>query len=109
MASTPAVSSGVATVDVLAALPVPADLSDAQRDGHICVWGGESLTPATAIDLGPRRVDGEMASPRACKADVSRAAQEALYAHVKDIERCTGTETCGTCRGLYRVIRLGQR
>lgn len=109
MASDPAVSSGVATVDVLAALPVPAVLSDAQRDGHICVWGGESLTTATAVPLGPRKVDGEMAPLRACRADVSRAAQEALFVHVKDTDRCTGTEDCGTCRGLYRVIRLGLR
>lgn len=109
MASDPAVSSGVATVDVLAALPVPAVLSDAQRDGHICVWGGESLTTATAINLGLRKIGDRTAFPRACRADVSRAAQQALFVHVKDTDRCTGTEDCRTCRGLYRVIRLGLR
>jgi hypothetical protein len=97
------------TVDVLAALPVPAVLSEQQRDGHICVWGGESLTTATAIDLGSRKVGDRVAFLRACRADVSLAAQEALYSHVKDREACSGTEDCGTCRGLYRVIRLGWR
>lgn len=112
MGSHPAVSSGVATVDVLASLPVPADLSDGQRDGHICVWGGEALTSATAIALGSRKLDGAIAFLRSCRSCVSRAAMGALFDHSTGAEackQCQGDPYCEMGRALARTIRLGQR
>lgn len=105
----PAVTSGMATVDALAALPLPETLSGQQRDGHICVWGGEALTSSTAVDLGSRPGEGGRVFPRACPRCTSLKGQEALYAHAADREACDGTEHCPTCRALYRVIRLGRR
>lgn len=102
---------GPSTVDVLALLPIPASLSDAQRAGHVCVWGGEALVAETAVDLGSRKLDGDIAFPRACRSCVSRAATGALFDH------STGAEACKQCQGdpcemgraLARVIRLGLR
>ncbi|MEU0671948.1 hypothetical protein ABZ330_03495 [Streptomyces sp. NPDC006172] len=108
----PLVTSRMATVDALALLPLPAPLSDAQREGHVCVWGGEALAPGTAVDLGSRRLDGRLMFPRACRSCVSRVAMGALFDHCTGdtaCKTCQATPECDTGRALNRVIRLGHR
>lgn len=111
------VQTGMATVDALALLPLPAHLSGHQLDGHVCVWGGEALTTDSAVDLGSRRIGDRMAFPRACGSCTARAAQGVLFDHTGDCPDCSTPapqETapaleCATARALYRVIRQGQR
>ncbi|MFJ6985079.1 MULTISPECIES: hypothetical protein [unclassified Streptomyces] len=99
------VKVGTATVDAVALLPLPTTLSGHQLDGHVCVWGGEALSPETAAELGQRRVDGRTAFPRACRTCLGRAAQGALFDHSTDCSTCQGPSPCDTGRALYRVIR----
>jgi hypothetical protein len=108
------VTSGMPTHEALALLPIPARLSDAQRDGHVCVWTGEALTAETAIDLGPRTLDGRRIFPRASRTGVNRAALSALFDHVSGTENSEPCETCATSicdlgRALNRLIRMGAR
>lgn len=111
------VQAGMATVDVLALLPIPARLSRPQLDGHVCVWGGEALTPTTAVDLGSRRIGDRMAFPRACTTCTTRTAQGVLFDHTGDCTACAtpikqDTDPISTCdlgRALARIIRQGRR
>jgi hypothetical protein len=102
---------GMSTPDAIALLPLPARLSDPQRDGHICVYGGEALTTQTAIDLGSRRVDDRLVSPRACRTCVAHIATGVLHDHAVDCKDCArDTEpVCPVSRALYRVVRLGRQ
>ncbi len=86
------VRSGIPNHEALAALPIAAPLSDAQREGRVCAWGGETLIAETAVDLGSRKLDGRLAFPRACRACVSRTAMAALLEHT------TGPDACHDCR-----------
>lgn len=104
----PAVTSGMATVDALALLPIPDRLSDAQRAGHVCVWGGETLIPETAVNLGSRKMAGGIAFLQGCRRCVEQAAIGVLFDHTTDCLACK-TEPCQTGRALTRVIKLGQR
>lgn len=101
--------SGPPTHEAIAQLPIPATLSGPQRDGRVCVWGGEALTSETAIDLGSRRIGDRMAFPRGCRDCVSKAALGALFDHTTDCRDCDTDTTCETGRTLNRIIRLGQR
>lgn len=108
---------GMSTPDAFALLPLPEHLSDAQRDGHVCVYDGDALTAQTAVDLGARTLDGRTAFPRACHTAVNRAALGVLFDH------CSGTEEreacqeckerepdmCEIARALNRLIRMRQR
>lgn len=101
--------SGPPTHETLALLPIPETLSGPQRDGHVCVWGGEALTTDTAIDLGSRRIGDRMGFPRGCRTCVERAAIGVLFDHTGDCDDCTGDTVCETGRALNRVVRLGRR
>lgn len=101
--------SGPPTHEVIAQLPIPATLSGPQRDGRVCVWGGEALTSETAIDLGSRRIGDRMAFPRGCRNCVKDAALGVLFDHTGDCPDCTNDTSCETSRALNRVIRLGRR
>jgi hypothetical protein len=112
MTAEPTVPSGMATVDALALLPIPARLSDAQRAGHVCVWGGETLVAETAVNLGSRKLDGAIAFLQACRNCVSRAAMTVMFQHSTGTNACTKCQKdpyCETGRALARVIKLGQR
>jgi hypothetical protein len=114
MAPDPAVTSGMPTHEALALLPLPARLSNAQRDGHVCVWSGEAITVETAIDLGPRTLDGRTIFPRATRSGVNRAALSALFDHASGTEEhdaCKecATGICETGRALNRLSRMRQR
>ncbi|MFJ6729805.1 hypothetical protein ACIQPQ_33395 [Streptomyces sp. NPDC091281] len=103
------VKVGRATVDAVALLPLPTALSERQLDGHVCVWGGEALSPETAVGLGRRRVGDRTAFPRACTTCLGRAAQGVLFDHSTECSTCQGASPCDTGRALYRVIRAGNR
>lgn len=110
MTAEPTVTSGMATVDAIALLPLPAlsNLSEPQLTGHVCVWGGEALTPETAVDLGKRKLDARTVFPRGCLRCVERAAVGVLFGHSAGCEDCDAGQ-CDTGRALNRVIRLGRR
>ncbi|MER5750589.1 hypothetical protein [Streptomyces sp. NPDC002088] len=103
-------SASPPTFEVLAQLPLPKRLSDAQREGHVCVWGGEALSAETAVDLGSRRMDGVLAFPRACHSCTGRVAMGALFDHCSGPDacpECREVPVCDTGRALNRVIRMG--
>lgn len=114
MTAEPTVTSGMATVDALALLPIPTldGLSEQQLVGNVCVWGGETLTGETAIRLNTRKLDDRLVFPRGCRSCVSRAAMRVLFTHSTGTDACQACQTepaCETGRALARVIRLGQR
>lgn len=103
---------GISTPEALASLPLPDRLSDSQRQGHVCVWGGEALTSVTAVDLGSRKLGDRMAFPRACHVCLTRAALGALLDHASGAAACPECQVSPTCEvglALNRVVRLGMR
>lgn len=106
------VRSGMPNCEALALLPLPEQLSSAQRDGHVCVWGGESLTPQTAVRLDSRELDGRTVYPRACRTCVSRQAMAALAAHTLGNGACPDCQELPACslgQALNRLIRKVNR
>lgn len=103
------VISGMPNYEALARLPIPETLSGPQREGYVCVWGGEALDAVTAVDLGSRLDDdGRRIFPRACRADVRKAAMGALFDHSTGPDACEECRTepiCETGRALNRLIR----
>lgn len=82
------------TAAALAALPIPDldHLSEQQLDGHVCAWGGETLTVQTAVTVGECVHAGRRVFLRGCRTDVGRIAMGALWEH------CTGAQPCATCK-----------
>ncbi|WP_460071051.1 hypothetical protein [Streptomyces sp. YKOK-I1] len=108
MATEPAVTSGMPTHEALAMLPLPANLSDSQSEGHVCVYGGEAVTAQTSTDLGSRIVDDRRVFPRACQQCLTPVALGALFDHTTGEEPCADCQTgpeCDTGRALNRIIR----
>lgn len=101
------------TLDTLAllALPTRDTLSEQQIRGSHCIWDGITLAPATAVDLGPRRIRRAGSHidwyPRACRRCTSDAAFRALHRHVPECGDRGEEITCPVCRGLLRLIREG--
>ncbi len=101
------------TQDLLALLPLPdlGTVSDPQFKGTACVWGGEPVDTATAIDLGQRRIrcaDGHItASPRACRSCTAKAVcRFQAFEHAFDCELCTEHwDKCEIGRALVRLRR----
>ncbi|MGR8010416.1 hypothetical protein [Streptomyces hypolithicus] len=92
-----------------AALPPVETLSQRQQRGMDCVWCGITLTPRTALDLGPQplRILDHATHwyPRAC---VSRCgAYRALLAHTAGCPRCL--DGCPTGDRLRQAEREAQR
>lgn len=98
---------GVPTPDAYRLLPIPEALAGPHLDGHVCVWGGETLTSRTAVDLGSRRINGRLAFPRACRGCTARAAMRALQLHGRGCADCDGD--CAVGRALGRIIRAATR
>lgn len=99
-------------VDVrsLLALPPIDGLSENQVRGITCVWDGIALTPATAVDLGPRRIrhlDGTQRwFPRGCHQCTQVAALRMLHEHAMVCPRCQDDyPTCSIGLGLNRLLR----
>lgn len=94
-------------------LPDPVGLTEEQRRGAACVWGGERLTVQTAVDLGVR-TDGLDAEPdlggrwypRGCRPHLAAAANLALQQHIGHCEQCTDDMSqCITGMALTRLKR----
>lgn len=106
------VATGMPNHEALALLPLPDLLSDVQKDGHVCVWGGEALTAATAVMLGSREIDGRTVSPRACRSCVSQAALGFLFDHATGPNACPDCQEVPACdlgQALNRLIRKATR
>ncbi|MFI6356983.1 hypothetical protein ACIBJF_30985 [Streptomyces sp. NPDC050743] len=85
-------------------LPPLEVLSDARARGAECVWGGEPLSTATAIDLGERDTDGEHWFPRACRRCTLHAVHTARNAHPGRCEQCVDDASlCETRRALHAL------
>ncbi|MGW4516429.1 hypothetical protein ACWEO4_31580 [Streptomyces sp. NPDC004393] len=85
-------------------LPPLEVLPDARARGAECVWGGEPLSTATAIDLGERETEGGHWFPRACRPCTRRAVLAARNDHPGRCEQCTDDATiCETRRALHAL------
>ncbi|MET9099601.1 hypothetical protein [Streptomyces antibioticus] len=98
------------TAAALKALPLPdlARLSGAQLEGHVCVWGGESLTVGTAVTVGECEHVGRRVFLRGCRRDVARYAMGALFDHSTGPAACAGCKAGGDCptgRALNLLLR----
>jgi len=90
---------------------IPLDLaavSDPQFRGAACAWCAVILAPATAVDLGPRRIrllDGHITSrPRGCRACVAEHLPATQQAHAAGCEQCVDTPgVCETARTLRHL------
>lgn len=98
------------TVDALALIILPPldGLTEEQLRGATCIWCGQGLTTDTAVDLGERRhrrLDGHYSTfPRGCRADVNRAAVQAIHDHAGICEQCVDdANACGEGMALVRM------
>ncbi|MET8765451.1 hypothetical protein [Streptomyces sp. NPDC004658] len=92
--------------ELLPLIPLPPleTLSDARARGAECVWGGESLSTATAIDLGERETDGGHWFPRACRPCARQAVLAARNQHPGLCEQCADdARRCETRRALHTL------
>ncbi|MEU3945473.1 hypothetical protein [Streptomyces sp. NPDC029526] len=95
---------------VLTSLPLPRMemLSEAQVRGAACVWDGRTLTPQTAVDLGPRlkkRLDGEYRwYPRSCRRCVGSKAYTWLFVHAEDCAACKAGPDCPCAIVVRRLL-----
>ncbi|MFI5685925.1 hypothetical protein [Streptomyces sp. NPDC051636] len=79
-------------------------LPDARARGAECVWSGEPLSTATAIDLGERETDGVHWFPRACRPCTRHAVLAARNSHPGQCEQCVdNTNLCETRRALHAL------
>lgn len=103
------------TLKPLDTLPHPAynSWSERQARGTACLWCAATLTAATAVDLGTRRVrrlDGHVTVfPRGCTACVRDTAHRQMFEHADRCERCVDDFTqCETARILRRLTLRGR-
>ncbi|MCG0066314.1 hypothetical protein L0F81_23995 [Streptomyces tricolor] len=86
-------------------LPPLEGLPDARARGAECVWGGEPLSAAAAIDLGERETGGVRWWPRACRPCTRLAVRAARNAHPGQCEQCVDdTALCETRRALHALV-----
>ncbi|MFI5473242.1 hypothetical protein ACIA6D_23750 [Streptomyces cacaoi] len=112
MAPEPAVTTGMANHEALALLPIPARMSDAQRDGHVCIYGGEAITRGASTQLGSRKVGGRTIFPQVCHPCLQKVAMGALFDHSTGPNGCPECRTEPACelgRALNRIIRKATR
>ncbi|MFJ8793909.1 hypothetical protein [Streptomyces sp. NPDC102462] len=98
-------------LDVLG-LPDLDSLDEARGAGRVCIWGGESLTIETAVDLGEQEADAGTCFPRACRKCVADRAHRGLFAHTPMCDLCETEATAANCtvgRSLYRLVRDNRR
>lgn len=98
--------------DVLAVLGLPdfRQLTTDQVRGAVCVWGAETLTADSAVDLGEHGGPNGRWWPRACRRHAGERAHRGLFDHAPRCEQCVdAAERCETSRILYRLVREGRR
>lgn len=109
MSTDPDTESARIEAAALLAIPNLADVSDAQFRGAACVWDGVILSPATAIDLGPRRIrllDGHVTvRPRGCRSCVAERVPAVREGHAGTCEACVDNPAggCDIAGGLRRL------
>jgi len=98
------------TVEAAALLLLPdmARMSDAQVRGAACAWCAVILAPATAVDLGPRRIrllDRHITvRPRGCRTCVAEHLPAVQEGHIGTCEQCVDNPAgCETSRGLRHL------
>ncbi|MYS16889.1 hypothetical protein [Streptomyces sp. SID4982] len=69
-------------------LPDLAALTEDQKAGRACVWGGGRLRLDTAVDLGETLHDGMHVFPQSCWPCIADRAYRALGPHSVDCEPC---------------------
>ncbi|MEU0253290.1 hypothetical protein ABZ299_12440 [Streptomyces sp. NPDC006184] len=98
--------------DLLPLIPLPDlhVLPDARARGAECVWGGELLSTATAVDLGERpSPHGTTLFLRGCRLCTLRAVLTTHNSHPRKCEQCADESAiCKTLRGL-RALALELR
>lgn len=107
-----AVTSGMANHEALAMLPLPARMSDAQRDGHVCIYGGEAIARGTSTQLGPRQTAAGTIYPQACHPCLQQVAVGALFDHSTGPNACAECQDVPACdlgQALNRLIRKAGR
>lgn len=98
----------VAEAAVLLPLPDLAAMSDPQFRGAACAWCAVILAPATAVDLGERRIrllDRHLtARPRGCRLCVAEQLPATQQRHVDGCEQCVDAPgVCETARALRHL------
>jgi hypothetical protein len=83
-------------------------MSDPQFRGAACAWCAVILAPATAVDLGERRIrllDRYLtARPRGCRLCVAEQLPATQQAHAAGCEQCVDTPgVCETARALRHL------
>lgn len=96
------------TPGALLPLPDMAALSDPQFRGAACAWCAVILSPATAVELGPRRIrllDRHItARPRGCRTCVADRVPAVQEGHVGTCEQCVDNPSnCDTNRALRHL------
>ncbi|MBW8739926.1 MAG: hypothetical protein JF621_23380 [Streptomyces turgidiscabies] len=98
------------TVEAAALLPLPdtARMSDAPVRGAACAWCAVILAPATAVDLGLRRIrllDRHITvRPRGCRICVAEHLAATQQAHAAGCEQCVDAPgVCETARALRHI------
>lgn len=94
----PADAASTTEAPALRPLPPLDTLTEEQKRGTSCVWDGIPLTPAIAVDLGPRIIDGVRRFPRACH----RCANLGHGEHMTAAEPgriATAFRYCNWCKG----------
>lgn len=89
-------------------LPDMARMSDAQVRGAACAWCAVILSPATAVDLGERRIRlldrHVIVRPRGCRTCVAARVSAVLENHIGMCERCVdNVANCELGSGLRRL------
>ena len=98
-----------ARVEAGALLPLDlAAASDPQVRGAACAWCAVILAPATAVDLGERRIrllDRHITvRPRGCRVCVTQHLPATRQAHVAGCEQCVDNPAvCDTARALRHL------
>lgn len=99
------------TVEAAALLPLPdmaRTMSDAQVRGAACAWCAVTLSPATAVDLGERRIrllDRHITvRPRGCRTCVAERVPAVQQGHSSTCEQCADSPgVCATARALRHL------
>lgn len=97
-------------VDAAVLLPVPdlAHVSDPQFRGAACVWCAVILAPATAVDLGERRIRRldrhATVRPRGCRTCAATRVGTVQRGHADTCEQCVDAPgVCETARALRHL------
>ena len=103
-------TGSISTEQAALLLPLPdlAAMSDPQFRGAACAWCGVILSPATAVDLGPRPIrllDRHVTvRPRGCRTCTAERVPAVQQGHASACEQCADSPgVCETARALRHL------